>query len=163
MIAAIVAADMNFGIGYDNQLLESIPEDLKYFKQLTTDKVVVMGSRTWASLPKKPLPNRYNIIVTRNPMYDEETDNYSFHTLEDTIDFLMTTDRDVFIIGGGFIYEQLLPYCNKIYLTYIWKEHDNVDTYFPDFFESDWEATELSEWKEYNGIQYQFQHYERID
>ena len=63
MIAAIVAVDANFGIGYDNQLLESIPEDLARFKELTTGHTVIMGRKTYDSLPKKPLPNRLNIIV----------------------------------------------------------------------------------------------------
>ena len=66
MIAAIAAVDVNFGIGFENQLLAHIPEDLQYFKQLTTGKVIVMGSNTWASLPTKPLPNRYNIIKNKN-------------------------------------------------------------------------------------------------
>jgi dihydrofolate reductase len=162
MIAAIAAVDMNFGIGFENQLLAHIPEDLQYFKQLTTGKVVVMGSNTWASLPKKPLPNRYNIIITRNPVYDEEADNYRFHTWDEVKDFLATTTRDVFIIGGGRVYEELLPYCDKIYLTYICKEFENVDTYFPDFFENEWKETEVSEMKKHNGIQYRFHHYERI-
>lgn len=148
MIAAIAAVDMNFGIGFENQLLAHIPEDLQYFKQLTTGKVVVMGSNTWASLPKKPLPNRYNVIITRNPVYEEEADNYRFHTWDEVKEFLTTTNRDVFIIGGGRVYEELLPYCDKIYLTYICKEFENVDTYFPNFFENEWKQTEVSEMKE---------------
>ena len=65
MIAAIVAVDNDWGIGYNNQLLENIPEDLKRFKELTTGHTVVMGTNTWKSLPKKPLPNRRNIILSR--------------------------------------------------------------------------------------------------
>ena len=67
MISAIVAFDKEFGIGYKNQLLQSVPEDLKRFKELTTDKVVVMGRKTWESLPKRPLPNRHNIVITSIP------------------------------------------------------------------------------------------------
>ena len=148
MIAAIAAVDINRGIGFENQLLEHIPEDLKYFKELTTGKIVMMGSNTWASLPVKPLPNRYNIIITRTPPYNEYVRKLqetirsvkenrelesSFMTWEEAIDFLNNTEKDVFIIGGEKVYEKLLPYCDKIYLTYISKTHNNVDTYFPDF------------------------------
>ena len=165
MIAAIAAVDVNRGIGFKNQLLEHIPEDLKYFKKLTTGKVVIMGSNTWASLPVKPLPNRYNIIITRTPLYDEESNNYSFMTWEEVINFLNNTEKDVFIIGGERVYEKLLPYCDKIYLTYIGKAHNNVDTYFPDFKYTDkygkWDLIETSELKQYNDIVYCFQHYEK--
>ena len=63
MISAIVAVDNNWGIGYNGKLLENIPNDLKHFKELTTNNIVVMGSKTWDSLPNKPLPNRFNIII----------------------------------------------------------------------------------------------------
>ena len=66
MISAIVAVDYNWGIGFNGDLLEHIPEDLKYFKQLTTGNTVIMGRKTWDSLPNKPLPNRTNIVITNN-------------------------------------------------------------------------------------------------
>ena len=69
MISAIVAVDNNWGIGYNGKLLERIPEDLKYFKELTNNNVIVMGRKTWNSLPVNPLPNRTNIIITRNPIH----------------------------------------------------------------------------------------------
>ena len=69
MISAIVAVDENWGIGYDGKLLEKIPEDLKHFKELTNNNVVVMGRKTWNSLPTNPLPNRTNIVITRNPVH----------------------------------------------------------------------------------------------
>ena len=74
MIAAIVAVDNNFGIGFNGELLERIPDDLKRFKQLTDDSTVVMGRKTWDSLPKKPLPNRFNIIVTSQEVDDNDID-----------------------------------------------------------------------------------------
>ena len=164
MIAAIAAVDLNLGIGFGNDLLEHIPEDLAYFKQLTTGKVVVMGSNTWHSLPRKPLPNRYNIIITRTPPYEEESDGYSFHTWEEVEDFLKTTDRDVFIIGGGKVYERLLPYCDKLYLTFIGKGYENVDTYFPAFDATgEWKCTERSKTRHYKDLNYRFEHYERVN
>ena len=102
MIAAIVAVNKDWGIGYQNQLLEHIPDDLKRFKELTTGNLVVMGSNTWRSLPVKPLPNRYNAVITRNPLafmgIEEDT---VFLTWENMVNFLETyTERhgDVFII-----------------------------------------------------------------
>ena len=106
MISAIVAVDSNWGIGYNGDLLEHIPEDLKYFKQLTSGNVVVMGRKTWDSLPRKPLPNRLNIIVTRNPKHFQDfTDIKSCAMsldLNETIDLIQDTyDKEVFIIGGS--------------------------------------------------------------
>ena len=79
MISAIVAVDNNWGIGYNGNLLEHIPADLKDFKQLTTGQVVIMGRKTWDSLPKKPLPNRLNIIITSTPQENEENVKFLSH------------------------------------------------------------------------------------
>ena len=163
MISAIVASDINFGIGFKNNLLESIPEDLKNFKKLTTDKVVIMGRKTWNSLPKKPLPNRYNMIITSNPLAEQDENNeFGFYTMSQILNYLFQTNDDVFIIGGGQIYTQLLPYCDKIYLTLLDKEYEEVDAYFPNFASSgNWALTKVSDIKTYNDISYQFQEYSR--
>lgn len=162
MIAAIVAVDSNFGIGFNGELLERIPDDLKRFKQLTDDTTVIMGRKTWDSLPKKPLPNRFNIIVTSQEHEDNDID-IKHSTMEEVKSFLeLDLGIPVFIIGGGMIYRELLPYCQEVYLTRILKSHDNVDTYFPNLDEMDeWEQDECSETYDYNGIDYQYQHYRR--
>ena len=115
MISAIVAVDANWGIGYNGQLLEHISDDLKRFKELTSNNTVVMGRKTWESLPNKPLPNRFNIVLTSTPSQMEQTVNTVFLTMDD---FLMNLDnleesmskydKEVFIIGGGQIYHNLL-------------------------------------------------------
>ena len=87
MIKAIVAVDENWGIGYNGDLLEHVPEDLKRFKELTTNNIVVMGRKTWDSLPKKPLPNRLNIVVTSKQIEDME--NVKFLSLEETIRYII--------------------------------------------------------------------------
>lgn len=165
MISAIVAVDKEFGIGYKNQLLQSIPEDLKRFKELTTDKVVIMGRKTWESLPKKPLPNRHNIVITSTPPKD--TTNYEsveFCSMPEVIIYLLSTNDDVFIMGGGQIYEHLLAYCDKIYLTLLDKKYEKVDTFFPNFISSgNWVLTNISEEKTYKDISYQFQNYTRTN
>ena len=136
MISAIVAVDNNWGIGFNGSLLEHIPEDLKYFKELTSRHCVMMGRKTWDSLPKKPLPNRKNYIISnRQPAI--LGDNIIRFRMDDAITFLNYAWEDVFIIGGGVIYKELLPYCDRVYVTKIFKDHDQVDTYFPNLDESD--------------------------
>lgn len=165
MISAIVAVDNSFGIGFNNELLEHIPEDLKNFKDLTTGNFVVMGRKTYDSLPKKPLPNRHNIIITSKEVISQDK-NITYMTLENFLRWVRICkykhSLNIYVIGGASIYEQLLPYCDAIYLTKIYKEHDNVDAYFPNIDkDSDWIGTALSDIKEYNNIPYQFWHYSR--
>ena len=165
MISAIVAVDNNWGIGYNGKLLEHIPEDLKYFKELTTGNRVVMGRKTWNSLPINPLPDRINIVVTSNPVNGYLINGAFRKSLENTIkEMLMLKDEcDYFIIGGGQIYKELLPYCDRVYVTKILKNHDNVDTYFPNLDKmSEWELDTCSDLRRYNDIDYAFMTYDRI-
>ena len=106
MISAIVAVDENFGIGFNNQLLEHIPEDLKRFKQLTTNKTIIMGRKTWESLPNKPLPNRLNIVITSKERSLEEMT--AFIPFEEAYARATHTlpEDEWFIIGGGSIYKK---------------------------------------------------------
>ena len=133
MIIAIVSVDEKYGIGKDGKLLVSHSEDMNFFKTMTTGNIVVMGRKTWDSLPKKPLPNRTNIIITSHP---EKSDNIetTFTTMEDFLDnleYINTGEKDIYIIGGASIYKQLLPYCERIYMTLIPEENNNADTFFP--------------------------------
>ena len=160
MISAIVAVDNDWGIGFNGELLEHIPEDLKYFKKLTTDNVVIMGSKTWYSLPNKPLPNRDNIVIIETEYPYVENDAL-FCNLEDLIDHL-DENHNWFVIGGGSIYKQLLPYCDRVYVTKIYKTHENIDTYFPNLDElKDWHEKECGDLKSHNGIDFQFLTYEK--
>ena len=160
MISAIVAVDNDWGIGSNGDLLEHIPEDLKYFKQLTTDKVVVMGRKTWDSLPTKPLPNRCNIVITSTPHHSSEANFWSFET---TKLFMEQNNLDFFVIGGGQIYKELLPLCDRVYATKIDNCHECVDTYFPNLDElDDWAPASCSPIYEYKDFTYQFWQYDRI-
>ena len=163
MISAIVAVDENFGIGFNGDLLEHIPEDLKRFKQLTTNKTIIMGRKTWESLPNKPLPDRLNIVVTsKERSFEEMTVFTSFEEVYSRATHIMPED-EWFIIGGGSIYKEFLPICDKVYLTKIMVSHENVDTYFPNIELMDnWKCVEQSEIKQYNDISYQFKTYSRI-
>lgn len=160
MISAIVAVDKNWGIGYNNQLLERIPEDLKNFKLITSNNAVIMGRKTWDSLPVKPLPNRLNIIITSNKQ--EDSDNVKYMTLQEAKDYVLQNQRG-FIIGGASIYKEFLPLCKTIHLTKIDKEYENVDAYFPNLDEMDeWSVAACSSVRTYNDLNYQFWQYERF-
>lgn len=161
MIAAIVAVDGNNGIGFNGELLEHIPEDMKRFRELTTNHIVVMGHKTWDSLPNKPLTDRLNLVITSGErQYGEGT---CFIGMTEAIVRLghAEEDEEWFIIGGGSIYEQLLPYCDTVYMTRIDVAHENVDTYFPHLDLTEWSLTEWSDWQDYNGIPYRFLTYKR--
>ena len=163
MIAAIVAVDNNFGIGFNGDLLEYIPDDLKHFKQITNNSMIIMGRKTWDSLPKKPLPNRFNVIITSQDLEEDDNINIKYSTMEEVKTFLeLDLGIPIFIIGGGSIYRELLPYCEEVYLTRILKEHENVDTYFPNLDNmEEWVCENSSEILSYNDIGYQYQHYRR--
>lgn len=172
MISAIVAVDNNWGIGYNGDLLEHVPEDLRYFKELTTSHVVVMGSKTWDSLPKKPLKDRLNVVVSSKPR--EVLGDMSIRIdMEELMVRMIYMKRNAlvnpaeeeewFIIGGGSIYQQLLPFCDRVYVTKIYKDHDNVDTYFPNLDKSEeWAPATCGQLLTYNDLAYQFWQYDRI-
>lgn len=139
MIAAIVCVDKHFGIGSCGQLLESYPEDMTFFKEKTSGNIVVMGRKTWDSLPKKPLSNRFNIVITSSSTINP--DPTAFLKLEEFIKWLPKLKegkQDIYIIGGASIYKQLLPYCDKVYMTMIPKVYENADTFFPQLESDKW-------------------------
>ena len=170
MISAIVAVDSNWGIGANGDLLEHIPEDLKRFKAITTGNIVVMGRKTWDSLPKKPLPDRLNFVITSQTKSNTGCDLINGEwiniSMENMIFQLENNNHDYdnyFIIGGGQIYHQLLPYCDRVYVTKIYKEHNNVDTYFPNLDNmEEWTPAVSSQIFEYKDFTYQFYEYDRI-
>lgn len=163
MISAIVAVDKDWGIGYQGQLLEHLPPDMKYFKELTTNHVVVMGRKTWDSLPSKPLKDRLNLVITSGErQYGEMT---CFIGMAEAMARLAHVDDDEewFIIGGGTIYKELLPICDRVYVTKIEKYHKNIDTYFPNLDkDSNWEVSTCTELRDYKDIPYAFLTYDRI-
>lgn len=141
MISIIVAVSDDWGIGRNNDLLWNIPEDMKRFKRLTTGKTVIMGKRTWYSLPKRPLPNRTNIVITDVP--GEVIENaVTAYSIQDAIDKCNNAEEN-FIIGGGSIYRQFLPYADRLYITHVHKTAP-ADVYFPEIGEG-WERLEAEE------------------
>jgi len=137
MIYLVVAHDVNRVIGKDNKMPWHYPEDLKYFKSVTLNKNVLMGSNTLGSIISylgKPLPNRHTILLTsrKEVSYDVEIVN----SIEDALD--KYKNKDLFIVGGKSVYEQFLPYADYLYITLINKEYDG-DTYFPEYDLNEWE------------------------
>lgn len=115
MIKAIFCSSANGGIGMDNTIPWYCPEDFKYFKEYTKNKTIVMGYNTWLSLPKKPLPERKNIIVTNRPVSDFEETSLSTLLYEtDLKQFLLESTEDIIIIGGSYIYDLVINQWNMV-------------------------------------------------
>ena len=158
----IVNADKNWGIGKNNELLVHIPNDMKMFRQMTTGKVVVMGRKTLESFPNgMPLPKRTNIVLTHDKDYDAKG-AIVVGSKEELLDELEEyKDEDIFIIGGGHIYEEFLPYCKVAHVTKIDHAYQ-ADTFFPNLDETgEWEITADSEEQTYFDLEYRFLKYEK--
>jgi dihydrofolate reductase len=135
MISIIVAIAENYAIGKNNDLLWHIPEDLKRFKRLTTGHTVIMGKKTYESLPRRPLPNRVNVVITDDPEdhFDQCVMTFS---IEDALDKINLSDEN-FIIGGASVYRQFLPFSDRLYITWVYKSFDG-DVFFPEIDFSEW-------------------------
>lgn len=146
MINIIVAVDKNFGIGKENKLLAHIKSDLEYFKKTTNGQIVVMGYNTYLSLPKRPLPNRLNIVLTRKDI--ELEGSIVIHSIEELFIKLkeLGEDKEVFICGGESIYKQMIPYADKLYITHVFDSFD-ADTFFPEISD-EWELEGIQSTKE---------------
>ena len=140
----ITAVDKNWAIGRDNELLVKLKEDMRFFKNMTYGKCVIMGRKTFESMGSKPLPGRFNIILSSTPM-EEQKDMKVFSDIQSILDYvdIFFKSIDVFVIGGESIYRQFLPFCNLCYITKI-DERFEADTFFPedmDNYINDWRLT----------------------
>jgi len=157
MISISVAVAKNNVIGKDNKLLWHISEDLKRFKQITSNKKMIMGRKTFESLPGI-LPNREHIIVTRDENFNVDSDKVTIvHDLNSLVEKYSKCEDEIFVIGGAEIYKQLLPYTQKIYLTKI-DETFEGDTYFPEINYDEFKMNYVSEQliDEKNSLKYRF-------
>lgn len=140
-ISVIAAIAENRAIGKNGQLIWHISKDLKHFKELTEGKCVVMGHNTYVSLPKqKALPNRRNIIISDR--LEEAPEGFEYVTSISKALELLKNEDEIFIMGGGMIYEQFIPKADKLYLTRIKKSFE-ADTYFPMVNFDEWELTDI--------------------
>ncbi len=159
----IVAVDKNWAIGNQNKLLVSIPADMKFFRETTMNKVVVMGRKTLESFPNGlPLKKRTNIVLTRDKNYQVK-DAIVLHTVEEVLEELKKyNEEEIYIIGGESIYRQFLPYCKVAHVTKVNHAYE-ADTYFPNLDEKDeWVVTGVSEEQTYFDLEYEFVRYERL-
>jgi dihydrofolate reductase len=158
---AIVAVDQNWAIGYKDSLLVSIPNDHKFFRSVTMGKVVVLGRKTLAGFPNGlPLAGRTNIILSRNSNFTVKG-GIVVHSKEELLQELTKYNQDdIYIIGGGTVYEMMLPYCKIIHVTKIDYAYQ-ADTYFPNLDRLDnWQIIDESEEETYFDIEYQFLKYQ---
>ena len=145
MISIIVAVSEDGGIGKDNELLWHISEDLKRFKRLTNGHTIIMGKKTWESLPHKPLPGRKNIVLTdvTGEHFDSSLTAYS---IEEALG-KCEKDEEIFVIGGGSVYRQFMPFAYRLYITHVHKKAE-ADIYFPEIDPVIWQVVEKEEFKE---------------
>jgi dihydrofolate reductase len=182
-VSIIVAIALNGAIGKRGSLLWHISEDLRYFKKITDGNTVVMGRKTWESLPKKPLPDRRNIVLTKNKNYVAQGAEI-FDSVEEVLKKCSEKEK-IFCIGGGTVYKEMLPYSNNLYITRVFKKYE-ADTFVPtenllantnqiQFPDYDYFVVDMNIWKrknknktekkvdEQSGLEYQFEEYSRIN
>lgn len=160
-LSIIVAIAQNGAIGKDNDLLWHLSSDLKRFKALTTGHPVVMGRRTWESLPKRPLPGRRNIVFTQNHDY-EAPGAEVVHSANGLFKALKDTDDEVFVMGGAAIYRLLLPFTNRLYVTHVYRDYD-ADVFFPTIDMSEFTEVNRTErmTDEKSGLEFCYAEYDR--
>lgn len=139
MITIIVAIASNGAIGKNNDLLWHISGDLKRFKKITTGHCLLMGRNTWYSLPKRPLPDRQNIVLTDDPCECLEG-CISAYSIEDALQ-KVEEGREIFVIGGGMIYKQFMSRADRLLITHVHRDYE-ADTFFPEIDPEIWEETE---------------------
>jgi len=160
-ISIIAAVADNFAIGKSNNLPWNLPADLKHFKELTTGHAIVMGKRTFESLPKGPLPNRKNIVLTSIMSEGVNEGYFEADSLEDAL-YLCDHEEKVFIIGGATVYKQCIDKVDYMYITWIHKDFI-ADTYFPEIDSKVWQEVKHVDCEpdEKNPFSYTFSEYKR--
>ena len=166
---SIAAVDRNWAIGYQGKLLVSIPADMKFFRETTKGAVVLMGRKTLESFPGgRPLKGRVNIVLSsKEEERLEEREDGTVLAFRRSIPAMLSLaesypDRAAFVIGGGSVYREMLPYCDAAFITQIEKEFP-ADTWFPNLEEDPcWEMEKADEWREHEDLRFRFCRYRRI-
>ena len=162
MLSIIVAIAENYAIGKKGDLLCHLPADLKHFKDITSGKTVLMGERTFYSLPKHPLPNRRNIVLTdiAGKQFDGAEVAYSIDELKAKV----AQEEEAFVIGGGMVYRQMMPLADKLYITHIHHSWPDADTFFPEIKTDEWKQVSAKRYEadEKNPFAYTFSEYIRL-
>jgi len=153
-IHLIAAVSENGVIGKKGELPWHIPEDLKRFKKLTMGHVVLMGRKTWESIPEKyrPLPGRTNVVVTRKDDFTLPENVERYASIDDALE--THKNKDIYVIGGGEIYRQTIDRADRIYLTRVHKEIDG-DVFFPEMKPNDWTEIDREDHDEFSFLTYE--------
>ena len=161
MITLIAAVAKNGAIGYENKLLYWLPNDLKRFKSLTTGHTIIMGRRTFESLPKGALPNRRNVVLSRNSRFSAP-DTEVFASLEQAL-ASCNADEEVFVIGGASVYRETMPFADRLCLTLVDDTPTHADAFFPEILAAEWEIVfdEPHERDDRHAYAYRFVDFER--
>lgn len=154
-LVLIAALARNGVIGINNTLPWHLPEDMKHFREATRGKPIIMGRKTWESLPDtfRPLPGRHNIVVSRNPTYQADGATV-VSSLTAALDAAVNAD-DAFVIGGAELYRQALPLARRMVLTRIEQDFEG-DAHFPSFTDADWQMTRQDAHVSNNGLPFSF-------
>lgn len=168
-IIAIVTTDTNYGMSKDGLSLFNIPDDIKHFSRAIVNGYIIMGKATYDNLQKGALPKGTIIVVTHNSkttMDNLDPTEPNFVSMENVQKWLLSqkekkTNEKISVIGGGQIFEALLPYCEYIYITKVFKAAECIDLHFPnlDKMQTIWDMCYASDVTEYNGIKYQYRRY----
>jgi len=163
MISLIAAVASNRAIGKNNELLWHLPEDMRHFRETTRGKPVIMGRKTWESLPEafRPLPGRQNLVVSRNPAYQAPGATLA-GSLEEALRKAELSDKvdQAFVIGGAELYRQALPLASRLYLTEI-AESIEGDVFFPEVLPQEWEEVSRQAQQGTSGLRFSFVVYQR--
>lgn len=168
MISLIAAIGKNNELGKDNTLLWHLPADMKHFKEITTLHPVIMGRKTFESIGK-PLPNRRNIVITRNVNYKKDLPAEAggvelVYSLNEALDLFPDQNEEIFIIGGAELYRQTMPVADKLYITHIDVEDKDADAFFPEIIPIVWNEVSHIEHEidQKNPLNYTFSIYEKF-
>lgn len=162
MISLIAAIGKNNELGKNNNLLWSLPADMKHFRETTSLHAVIMGRKTFESIGR-PLPNRRNIVITKDVSYKKEGVEI-VHSLAEALDLFPDQNEEIFIIGGGELYKQTMPIADKLYITHVNATDKNADTFFPEIIPISWNEVKHEEHEadEKNPFAYTFSVYEKF-
>jgi dihydrofolate reductase len=163
MISIIAAIGKNYELGRKNELLWDMPADMKHFRETTRGHTVIMGQKTFESLPNGALPKRRNIVVTHDKDFSAEGVEISY-SLEEVLASFKNSTEEVFVIGGGQIYKQSMATADRLYITHVDAEFPDADTFFPEIIPVVWNEVSREEHKKdpENPFNYAFSIYERF-
>jgi len=158
----IACVNQDWAIGYKNNLLYNIPKDMEYFKSITLNKTVIMGRKTYQSLKIKPLPNRYNIVLSKTFQAEDVTICQDILSVYQSIKDI--PPNDIFIIGGEKVYKSFIDDCSTAYITKVYDDGSIADTFFPINLDisNEWSLVEQSQIFKHENIQYSFNIYKII-